>query len=205
MSDTGTQIKYPQMVRIKNEGDSVFEARYAGERYRLVPGADTFIPWDAACLWFGHPYAVDVPGDKRKRYRTDELKRLYVKYGIYEHHDKREAMFPKVSVWDVATGERFTTVIDDPDGRNLNPAAITQADNESLQRQLAVMQEQMAMLQAQMAQGRVNEPVTGETVAVEASSRPELRDDGEEDSVEANGVESLPADTPTRPKAVARS
>lgn len=194
---------YPQMVRIRNEGDETFRAKYAGQRYVLTSGQDTLIPWDAACLWFGHPFAVDVPGDKRKRYRTDELKRLYVKYGVYERHDEAAEKFPKVSVWDLAEpGKRYTTVVDDPEGKELNTAVITQADNESLQAQIAAMQQQMAMLQAQIGQNVAN--AEGDLRTEEASARPEIRD-----AVDVlpndDGIDSVPADTPTRPKVVAKS
>lgn len=195
--------KYPQMVRIKNEGATVFQAKYAGQRYNLTPGADTFIPWEAACLWFGHPYAVDVPGDKRKRYRTDELRRLFVKYGVYERHDEAGDKFPQVSVWDIASQERILTVVDDPEGKNLNPAAITQADNEGLQAQLKSMQEQMAIMQARI-DAQQNNVGMGDvpTEATEtASARPEIKD--KEPQEKGDDIDSVPADTPTRPKAVA--
>jgi hypothetical protein len=198
------QTPYPQMVRIRNDGDETFQFRYAGQRYNLASGAETFIPWEAMCLWFGHPFAVDVPGDKRKRYRTDELRRLYVKYGVYENHHEAAEKFPKISVWDITNGERITTVVDDPEGKNLNEAVITQADNEGLQRQIKAMQEQMAMMQAQLAasQNPNGEPV-GERTDV-ASARPEIRDDDEEVET-GDAVDDIPTDGPTRPKAVAKA
>lgn len=193
---------YPTMVRIRNEGDKPFQARYAGQRYNLTPGADTLIPWDAACLWFGHPFAVDVPGDKRKRYRSDELRRLYVKYGVYEKHDEAAQKFPKVSVWDLAEPtKRYTTVIDDPEGKELNTAVISQADNESLQAQIRAMQEQMAQMQAQLANNIAVEESDARTT--EATAKPEIRD--EKLDALPDDIDSIPADTPQKPKVVARS
>lgn len=190
---------YPQMVRIRNEGETTFQAKYAGQRYNLATGQDTLVPWDAVCLWFGHPFAVDVPGDKRKRYRSDELRRLYVKYGVYEKHETAAQKFPKVSVWDLAEpGKRYTTVVDDPEGKDLNAAVISQADNESLQAQIATMQQQMAMLQAQIGQNIANDDLRTE----EAGNRPEIRDEATE---VVEGIDSIPTDTPTKPKVVARS
>lgn len=194
--------QYPQMVRIRNDDDKVFQQKYAGQRYNLVPGAETFIPWDAACLWFGHPFAVDVPGDKRKRYRSDELRRLFVKYGVYERHDEAGSKFPKVSVWDITNGERIITVVDDPEGRELNPAAISQADNEGLQAQLKAMQEQMAMVQAQLAAQQANGGAVPSDVT-EQGNRPEITDDDR--VIDDGGLADLPSDTPTRPKAVAKT
>lgn len=196
---------YPQMVRIRNDGDSVFSARYAGQRYNLAPTAETFVPWEAMCLWFGHPFAVDVPGDKRKRYRTDELKRLYVKYGVYENHHERGHKFPKVSVWDISgdsegNPKQYLTVCDDPEGENLNAAVITQADNAGLQAQIKAMQEQMVMMQAQLAASQNPNGVPTERTD-EASNRPEIRNDEGLDNLPPE----IPADSPTKPKAVARS
>lgn len=191
---------YPQMVRIRNEGNENFRAKYAGQRYNLLPGQDTLIPWDAACLWFGHPFAVDVPGDKRKRYRTDELRRLYVKYGVYERHEEAADKFPKVSVWDLAEPtKRYTTVVEDPEGKELNTAVITQADNESLQAQIRAMQEQMAMMQAQLQ----NNIDTADTRTDEASARPEIRD--AVDNLPPDADDNIPVDSASKPKVVARS
>lgn len=194
---------YPTMVRIRNEGQTTFQAKYAGQRYNLTPGQDTFIPWDAACLWFGHPFAVDVPGDKRKRYRSDELRRLYVKYGVYERHDQAANKFPKVSVWDIAEpGKRYTTVVEDPEGRELNSAVITQADNEGLQAQIKAMQEQMAMMQAQLTNNIATES-DGRTDT--ASARPEIRDEPLDNLPSEDDIDSIPSDTPNRPKVAQRS
>lgn len=206
---------YPQMVRIRNDDTEPFQQKYAGTRYNLVPNAETFIPWEAMCLWFGHPFAVDVPGDKRKRYRTDELRRLYVKYGVYENHHEAKDRFPKISVWDITNGNKITTVVDDPEGKDLNPAAISQADNEGLQAQIKAMQEQMAMMEARLLNSQnVNGAVPGEDdgtggvpgMPIEAtetaSNRPEIRSNDRESGEDESQLP--PADTPTRPKTVAR-
>lgn len=201
-------MAYPRVVRIRNDGESLFTGKWAGEKYTVPPGSETLVEWDAICNWFGHPNAIDVPGDKRKRFRTDELHRLFVKYGIYENHHLQEERFPKVSVWDISTGQQYITVINDPQGKNLTPETQTIAENQNLHEQMRLMQEQMAFLQAQLAQrnadGNANpmpQPQIGDESAVAPENRPEIPTHDHDSSL----VDDAEVDMPVRPKAVART
>lgn len=200
-------MAYPRVVRIRNDGNSIFTGKWAGEKYTVPPGSETLVEWDAICNWFGHPDAIDVPGDRRKRYRTDELHRLFVKYGIYENHHLQEERFPKVSVWDLTNpSHRYITVIDDPEGKNLTPETRTIAENQNLSEQVRLMGEQLAFLQAQLAQKNndnpnpLPQPSIGDESVVAPENRPEFATDHD-----SSLVDDAEVDMPIRPKAVARA
>ncbi len=157
-----------ETVRVRNTGTEVFTGRYDGQVFPIHPGSEHFVPFVAACLWFGHPDAMDV--DARNKYRTDEVERLRTKYGIYEAtammnvpgiadtpghpwaNDTRDAFLvltPDVEVYTLA-GQKLIMVIDDPEGTTINPDTITQAERAQDQDLIANMKAQMAQMQTML-------------------------------------------------------
>lgn len=191
------------VVRLRNDGETEYRQRYAGVRYRIPPGGETIVPFMAMCLWLGHPDAVDM--DKKRRYRTQEFQRLCVKYGVYEHHDQVENLFPKISAWSLIDNTEYITVVKDPEGGHLTPDVQTKNERERMAQQMAAMQAQITMLQAQMEQSareNASAIAAGDTRTDNPTQRPELQipveDDGDE--ITEDGVE---VDRPG-PKPVAR-
>lgn len=138
-----------QVLMIVNEGETTWTDMFAKQRYTLEPGQRTFVPFFAACLWFGHPDAADIPGDRRKQYRLEEFQRLQVRIGTYDDHEAFFERRPKIGVYTV-DGARVITVKDDPAGDHLNPMVQDQNERELLVSAMAAMQQQMETMKAQM-------------------------------------------------------
>lgn len=163
------------VMRIHNSGDRTFKDSLNGTLYVVEPGQDKIVPFEAVCLWFGHPNARDE--DARHLHRTEEVKRLRVKYGVYDEDEAWAVNVPSwMDVYSLETNEQLICVAHDPEGVNVNPSVMTEADNISLQQQLAAMQQQMAQMQALMEQQNLR------TMAIDDgdSAAPDLPPAGED-------------------------
>lgn len=152
-------------VRIRNLGTENWSDKWNNQTYRCASGGEALVPFAGVCLWFGHPAAVDIPGDPRQRYRTEEFQRLCVKYGVYDHHEEfiagQQALddrgrqvrktIPLIEVFDLE-GDKLTTVLEDPEGKTLAPFSMEEQANLDLRAQMAQMQRQMQVLQQQLSQ-----------------------------------------------------
>lgn len=162
------------VVRAENQGPEPFTAKYQGDTFHIPPGGQIFVPFYAMCLWAGHPDAIDV--DRQRRYRTDELRRLQVRYGTHSFNGcwstdvcngnpgpSRDGVkakhpphrhLPDLHFFSIDTGEEYNTVLLDPEGRTLTTStAQTQDTLESramrdLQSQIAALQRDLAAVQA---------------------------------------------------------
>lgn len=146
-----------RIVRAVNPGTRPFRDMCDSQDYKIDPGSETLIPFDAAILWFGNPDTLDI--DARRRDRTDEYARVRVRYGIYEHEHRLSEM-PEVEIFTL-DGERIFMVKDDPDGSKANPGLV--ADDDALrtvQRQLLAMQAQ----QAQLLEALAKNPDAAQTI-----------------------------------------
>lgn len=161
MSNVATANISSQVVFAENVGPRPFSQEYANARYICDPGQRILIPWEAMCLWMGHPDAVDI--DPKRRYRTEEFERLCVKWGVYEHHNRAKEewyddkgngpfapLFPQLVITRIEDNTRVITVVDDPEGKHLTPAVQSAADKARLEDQLAAMRAQMAAMAQQM-------------------------------------------------------
>lgn len=145
-----TTLRPEDVVRLRNVGAEQWVGKYANQDYRMNPGQEAIVSFAAACLWFGHPDAVDV--DDRNRYRTEEHERLRVRYGVYDSPiEVWDANTPNIEVHDL-DGNRLITVVDDPEGKHLNPAVSSQQEKTLMVEQMTRMQQQMKAMQAQMDQ-----------------------------------------------------
>ncbi len=133
------------VVRLRNTGNDPWKAMYASQIYKMLPGQECIAPFIAACNWFGHPDAMDGL-NPRERFRTDEVARLRVYYGVYDDAEKWETNMPKVQVYDL-DGNRILTVLDDPEGDELSPALQTVAEKQNLEFQLDQLKRQMKQMQ----------------------------------------------------------
>lgn len=72
-------------VRIKNTWDRPFVQHYANQKYVVPVGGEAIVPYPGICYWFGDPRSIDFEGGKaEEQFRTLEMKRLSVLYGIYD-------------------------------------------------------------------------------------------------------------------------
>lgn len=148
-----------QMVRLVNKGKKDFSDGFASQRYTIKAGGEGFVPFDAACLWFGHPDAFDV--SERQRARTDMFRRMRQRYGAFDATEKDkdgkdvtvsadelwERNRPRVEVYNL-DGERIITVLDDPEGKNVNPADQTQAEQAGLLGRLDALEREGEILRS---------------------------------------------------------
>lgn len=169
MTNTYTDIPLvAQVVRVVNESDKAFVAKYDKVPYTVPAHGQMFIPYMAMVLYCGDPNAVDVPGDKNGKYRTEEFERLCVLYGVYENADvgydlngvpypdggtRWEHDRPNLKVFNAA-GDQLITVLDDREGAHLTPSTTSAAEENALLASMAAMQQQIATLQAQIAAGQ---------------------------------------------------
>lgn len=175
-----------QMVRIVNKGDKTFRDMFANQTYEVEPGKSTFVPFDAAALWFGHPDVFDV--SPRQRPRTDLFKRLRLRYGAYDQTEEVngkdvpvgadvvwERNKPQVEVYTLE-GKRLNTVVDDPEGRNVTIDDEDASTRDMSLRMQALENELRLLREAQKSQR-----------AVEQNEQD--ADDGNEDGGEDGGEE----------------
>lgn len=156
-------------VQMVNEGDVEFVGTYTGQQFRAGPGERIFVPFYAMCLWAGHPDAMDL--DRKRRYRTDELKRLQVKYGAFsfngcwttelckgnpgvdgvkKHPPTRH--LPNIHFFRVEDGSEYMTVLIDPDGKRINPGVVNEASQDTMEsRALRDLQNTVERLQKELA------------------------------------------------------
>lgn len=147
-----------QMVRIRNVGDKVFRDAFASTTYEIQPGKDGFVPFDAAALWFGHPDVFDV--SPRQRARTEAYRRLRTRYGAFDDLDenrnrissdvKWEENRPRVEVYGLG-GERIITIIDDPEGKHVNPTDPDVAERRGILARLQAVEAESQMLREALA------------------------------------------------------
>lgn len=158
---TSLQSGTDQMVRVKNTGKRPFKDGFNSRTYEIKPGADVFVPFDAVCLWLGHPSVFDV--SPRQRGRTDLFFRLRQRYGAYDTIEKvdgedvavgADEMWqrnqPHLEVYTLE-GERVYTIIDDPDGDKIRPADTTASEQSGISERLATLEAESALLKKLLA------------------------------------------------------
>lgn len=156
-------------VRLVNTGEVPFDKMYASIRYSVPPGSEAFVPYAAVCMWLGNPIAVDF-GEPGKNYRSQEVARLRVLYGIYEQEveppyldDAKEVpnplagqptwatRTPDVKVYDLG-GTELVTVVADPEGKGVTPDTFTQAEKDNQADRIAQLEAQLRQLTANLNQ-----------------------------------------------------
>jgi len=176
LSNTDTITRDPRQrtpdyttVQMVNSGDVEFVGTYTGQEFRAGPGERIFVPFYAMCLWAGHPDAVDI--DRKRRYRTDELKRLQVKYGTHSFNGcwttelcsgnpgvdgvkKHPPMrhLPDIHFYRVEDGSEYMTVLADPEGRKIGAGVISEVSQDSMEsRALKDLQATVERLQKELS------------------------------------------------------
>lgn len=119
--------------------DNSLSIMWDSKPYTLLPGHDSFIPFEAAACWFGDPRSGErVISNRDNRGlvgfipdRATEVRRLRTKYDNQGGSDERLYFYPIVEVYDLE-GQRITTVLDDPKGDSVMAARPTVSDNAQL-------------------------------------------------------------------------
>lgn len=145
------------IVRAVNTGDLPFTIGWDSRQYKLEPGKDTFIPFEAACLWFGDPRSSNSIQSIKNQHgmvsfvpdRDSEVRRLRVKYGNIGGDERFVDPGPSVDLYDLE-GNQITTVLDDPEGDDVTVATPTITDQNSLVEMVARQQRQIEFLLGKM-------------------------------------------------------
>lgn len=138
------------IVRVVNNGDQPFTIGWDSRQYRLEPGKDTFVPFEACCLWFGDPRSTNSIQSAKNQHgivsfipdRDSEIRRLRVKYGNIGGDERFVDPAPDVTIYDL-TGEQIVTVLDDPSGDSITVAQPTVVDQSNL---IATIERQQAQI-----------------------------------------------------------
>lgn len=140
-----------ELCRIVNKGKVPFVSKWEGNKFTIKPGSEIMVTRDAANRWTGNATVFD---DGKVNARREEYNRLRVLYGAYENDTKWEENQPHLAVYDL-DGNRIITVIDDPEGTQVQPAPIDRT-TRSMQEQLEDMERQMAAMRRAMEDQEVS-------------------------------------------------
>lgn len=179
MAETAN-VQIGDIVRVVNRGEDAFTIAWDNRQYRLNPSEDVFVPFEAAALWFGDPRSSDTIQSVRNEQglvafvpdRDSEVRRLRVKYGNIGGDERFVHPAPEVEVFTLSN-VRITTPLDDPEGREVNAATPTLADQDSLLEQVQRQQAQIDFLLQQLGLQQ---------------AAPEDRRAGEEEEVDEDGL-----------------
>lgn len=190
-------------VKVINKGNRPFSIGYDGRTYPLTPSKPSFVPAEAAILWFGDPRSTDSTASFKNPSgvvtvipdRASEVRRLCVKYGYVSggelefltkegiHSDNN---VPKVEVWGTGEDEdeSLPIVLNDPEGSSVTPVTVTAADQSDL----------IALVKAQSQQILALQQHLGLTNTTELNEGAELPEDdshlqGEKDSTTFLGLD----------------
>lgn len=138
-------------VEIRNTSNDPFKMAWNSVDYTVLANSSRNVPYYCMVSYFGDPRAFDVPGDERRRHRTDEWARIRTRYGIYDNTSDPSAManLPRwMEVYNLA-GTRIITVVDDWEGNSVSDLGVAKSRQEHLEQSLSQLQEQMNRLLAE--------------------------------------------------------
>ncbi len=135
-------------VKVTNLSEKEFRDMFANQGYAIPSGRSAIVPYEAVMLWCGDPEAVNR--DEHHRDRDDEFHRLQVRYGaLNPGEDLMGQNAPKLKVESLDDTE-VVTVLEDPEGRGITPAVITQSSSDYLQAQIESQQKELEALKREL-------------------------------------------------------
>lgn len=159
-----TDLSSGTTVQVINKGNTPFSIQWNSRVHKLEPSKPSYVPVEAAVLWFGDPRSGDSAGSFRTESgevvvipdRSSEVRRLCVKYGYQTggeiefltkgkgHEDNN---VPRVEVRSLDDDSILPTVLSDPLGDEVLPANVSVADNNDLLALIKSQQQQISALQ----------------------------------------------------------
>lgn len=157
-------------VKVINKSDHLVPMEWNSRKYHIKPNAERLVPYFCMVHYCGDPRAFDVPGDMRRRFRSDEWQRLRTLYGVYEHTSDLSLMaqIPTLEVF-TPSGKRIPTVLDDPEGTTVQDQAARVSDVDNARMEAQALREQLAKVMKRMDELETNRPTP-----VDSLSTPEL-------------------------------
>lgn len=123
MSIDQSQFHEQTMVRVTNHGPNIFRGGHANTKYTIEPAHSRFVPFHAACRWFGNPFLVnqgDSDSARETQFRTHEITRLGVLYGLCDGSWSTDGPFTQVDYSDSRDSTNMVYV-PRPDGLHYHP------------------------------------------------------------------------------------
>lgn len=153
-------------VRVRNVGDEPVKVQWDSRVYKVPVNGETFMPFEAAKLWFGDPRSGGNVASHRDVMgmvswipdRATEVRRLRALYDNQFGDERVIANHPHVEVY-TQQGDRVYTVLDDPDGERTSPAVQSIMDHASL---LDQVRRQQATIDLLVQQAGIGGPATVE-------------------------------------------
>lgn len=145
------------IVRVSNVGDRTFRGKWSQRVWVIEAGTAAVVPVEAAKHWLGD---WDAVGDMRKR----EVARLRLLYGAHfsdtdgTERERWERNRPMLECY-LLSGDRITTVVDDPEGTSVTPTVRTEDQQRLLEEQIQRLQAQLAAMQSVYDAQRAGRPV----------------------------------------------
>lgn len=143
-------------VKIINNGPDTLVWTYGGTPFE-IPGTQdplrqnfAVIPYELMVMHCGDPRSFDIPGDDRFRERTNQWARLRILYGVYDNYPAEANRLPNVEVRTITSDLPIITVLDDPEGTQVNETRQTKDAVSQLQDLIAKQQQQIEYMQAQL-------------------------------------------------------
>lgn len=177
------------IVRVVNRDDRPLTIGLGGRSYVLPPDKEVPVPFDAAVIAFGDPRSGENMASMRDETgvvywipdRPTEVRRLRLKYGLETGNERTfegtGGRIPDVRIFTI-DGEPVQFVINDPSGKAVEPARITEQEREGLMAIVERQQRQIEMLLTHfnMEEGAVplpkEPPDVPADVPAESSSNP---------------------------------
>jgi hypothetical protein len=142
------EVKVGDILKCTNEGTRIFRGIWDAVDYVIPPFAEDFMPFEAVKLFFGDPRSTDkvrsvhdirgIVGFLPDRPAEVRRLRLLYDHGFGDYTGKEgpdvvweKNKIPAIKV-ETLKGERVWTVIDDPEGTTVLPAATTVAQDDEL-------------------------------------------------------------------------
>lgn len=173
MADTVAPT-FGDQVYVINQDPYPHTFKWGGKKYVLEPEKKVPVPFEAMVLWAGDPRSADSMRSFREGAsvsfipdRDSEVRRLTVKYG-----GDNDRVFPKLSFKDL-DDNKITTVIDDPEGKEVLTANVTVMQNEEQAEKIKALEDKLARVMATLEgtpAGHAANPDTPEPVNTESSS-----------------------------------
>ena len=127
------------MYVLKNVGDEPWWTYVGLDEFTIEPGKTKTVTWQYVDGLFGDPRIMNLEYDKR---RDDAYNYLAARHGMSTLGGVDTSKRPPIEVYVLDTGERFITLLEDPDGtQTLDLAESTEhSEVELLRRRLAQLE-----------------------------------------------------------------
>jgi hypothetical protein len=155
-----------EIVRAINHGTQPVTLTYGGRDYVVHPNKESAVPFDAMVLWFGDPRSMNIIRSYKDSHdiytwvpdRETEVRRLRIKWGITTGPTNTIPLHIPIRFSEF-DGTPIITVVDDPDGDNINVMPQTVTEVELLRNQIVALTSRLDQQEAAMRPSPVDDEI----------------------------------------------